>query len=167
LPRVQLMEEARAAGRRIARTPAKLTGRLKAPRAAIERGRANPRIGIAAIVGALVLIAWIAWATYVTSDHGVNAGLGVVIAWPALLGVLALVSLPFVGAFLLARRLGAGKGSAVAVTDEPEASPRGDGGEDGDGDPDENQDQGEGERDRREDQDDETPVPDSNASLQG
>jgi hypothetical protein len=89
LPRVELMEKSRSV--------------LETPRAAIERGRSNPRLAIAAITGALLLIAWIAWAIYVTNDHGANAGLGVVLSWPVLLAALVVVASPFAGLYLLVR----------------------------------------------------------------
>jgi hypothetical protein len=88
LPRVELMEKSRSV--------------LDSPRAAIERGRSNPRLAIAAITGALLLIAWIAWAIYVTNDHGANAGLGVVLSWPILLAALVVVASPL---YLLVRVL--------------------------------------------------------------
>ena len=101
MPRVELMEKTRS--------------RLEAPRAAIERGRSNPLLAIAAIMGALLLVAWIAWAIYVTDDNGANAGLGVVVGWPALLAALAVVASPFVGLYLLVRLL--------RPTDEADQSP--------------------------------------------
>jgi hypothetical protein len=91
LPRVELMEKSRSV--------------LETPRTAIERGRSNPRLGIAAIAGALLLIAWIAWAISVTNDHGANAGLGVVLSWPVLLAALVVVASPFAGLYLLVRLL--------------------------------------------------------------
>jgi hypothetical protein len=78
---------------------------LAGPRSAIERGRSNPRLAIAVIVGALLLIAWVAWAIYVTRDNGANAGLGVVLSWPVLLAALVLIASPFVGLYLLVSRL--------------------------------------------------------------
>ena len=48
----------------------------------------------------ILLLAWIGWAIYVTSADGAAAGLGVVIAWPAMLAALALISLPFIGGYL-------------------------------------------------------------------
>ena len=71
----------------------------------IERGRANPRLGIAAIAAALLVIAWIAWAIYVSTENGANAALGVVVAWPSLLVALALVASPFIGLYFLVRYL--------------------------------------------------------------
>ena len=59
----------------------------------------------------MLLLAWIAWAIYVTSSNGATAGLGVVLAWPAMLVALALISLPFIGGYLLIRRLSDGDGS--------------------------------------------------------
>ena len=73
-----------------------------------EKFQASPQLGIAAILGALLLLAWIAWAIYVTSTNGANAGLGVVISWPAVFMAVALVMAPFVGAYVLVRRLGGG-----------------------------------------------------------
>ena len=67
--------------------------------------RSNPRIAIAWAVGALLLIAWVAWTAYVTAEHGANAGLGVLLSWPAVFAALALVAAPFLGTYLLVRRL--------------------------------------------------------------
>jgi hypothetical protein len=78
----------------------------------IDRARDNPRYAIAIAGGGLLLIAWIAWAIYVTTDHGARAGLGVLLSWPVLLGALVLVSLPFIGLYLLVRRLSEGGGGA-------------------------------------------------------
>lgn len=89
----------------------------------IERARSNPRLVVAIALGAILLLAWIAWAIYVTSSDGATAGLGVVIAWPAMLAALALISLPFIGGYLLIRRLSEDSGStatAEAGVDEDE-----------------------------------------------
>jgi hypothetical protein len=95
----------------------------------LDRARANPRLTVAIAGGGLLLLGWIAWAIYVTSENGATAGLGVVIAWPALLSALALVSLPVVGAVLLVRRLrGTGEETASA-TDEEEGAEGADGDE--------------------------------------
>ena len=61
--------------------------------------RANPWLAVAIAVGVLVCAAWIVWAILVTSDNGARAGLGVLVAWPALLLGLALISLPLIWAF--------------------------------------------------------------------
>ncbi len=84
----------------------------------MERARSNPGIVIAIAAGAVLLVAWIAWAIYVTSSDGATAGLGVVIAWPAMLAALALISLPFIGGYLLIRRLSDDSGSTAAAEAE-------------------------------------------------
>jgi hypothetical protein len=87
----------------------------------IERARSNPRLLVAIAAGAILLLAWIGWAIYVTGENGADAGLGVVIAWPAMLAALALISLPFIGGYLLVKRLSAGEGStATAESDSSE-----------------------------------------------
>jgi hypothetical protein len=80
----------------------------------IERARSNPRLVVAIALGAILLLAWIAWAIHVTSSDGATAGLGVVIAWPAMLAALALISLPFIGGYLLIRRLSEDSGSTAS-----------------------------------------------------
>jgi hypothetical protein len=65
--------------------------------------RANPWLAVATAAGVLLVAAWIAFAIHVTSDKGARAGLGVLVAWPALLVALALISLPFIWAFRLIR----------------------------------------------------------------
>lgn len=88
----------------------------------IDRARDNPRYAIAIAGGGLLLIAWIAWAIYVTTDHGARAGLGVLLSWPVLLGALILVSLPFIGLYLLIRRLNDGRSSTAEGDEfEPDA----------------------------------------------
>ena len=87
----------------------------------VERARSNPRWTIAIAAAAVLLLAWIAWAIYVTSSNGATAGLGVVLAWPAMLVALALVSLPFIGGYLLIRRLSDGDGSTATVEAEAPA----------------------------------------------
>jgi hypothetical protein len=146
---------------------------LEAPRAAIERGRSNPRLAVAAIVGVLLLIAWVAWAIYVTSDNGANAGLGVVLSWPVLLAALALIASPLIGLYFLLRSLRptdeAGKEPSIAGAstdaeaepeaepeEEPEAEAEDQDVEEGDEDPDEDADE-EGEEEPEETDPDEEP----------
>ncbi len=86
-----------------------------------ERARSNPRLLIAIAAGAILLLAWIGWAIYVTSEKGASGGLGVLVAWPAILAALALISLPVIGGYLLIKRLSEDSGStAIADTDVPE-----------------------------------------------
>jgi hypothetical protein len=92
----------------------------------IERARSSPWLMVAIALGAILILAWVAWAIYVTSSDGATAGLGVVIAWPAMLAALALVSLPFIGGYLLIRGLSEdGESSAMAEggVDEGEEGP--------------------------------------------
>lgn len=84
----------------------------------VERARSNPRWAIAIATAAVLFLAWIAWAIYVTRSNGATAGLGVVLAWPAMLVALALISLPFIGGYLLIRRLSDSDGSAAAAAAE-------------------------------------------------
>jgi hypothetical protein len=83
------------------------------------RFRGNPRLVVAIAAGTILVLAWLGWAIYVASDRGAKEGLGVLIAWPALIAAAALISLPFIGAFLLIRRrVGTDSSSAP---DEPES----------------------------------------------
>lgn len=92
----------------------------------VQRARSNPRLIVAIAAGVILVLAWIGWAIYVTSENGAGAGLGVVIAWPAMLAALALISLPFIGGYLLIRRLSEDSGSTataeVQTSEEEEES---------------------------------------------
>lgn len=88
----------------------------------VGRARSSPRWLIAIAVAAILLLAWIGWAIYVTSDQGIRAGLGVLIAWPAIVAAVGLVSLPLVGGYLLLRYLSQGSGEAGAPQAGPEAA---------------------------------------------
>jgi hypothetical protein len=81
----------------------------------VAAARSNPRIAIAWVVLALLLVAWIAWAVYVTAENGANAGLGVVISWPVLFGALAIIAAPFVGVWWLIQRHRGGGDSAPTI----------------------------------------------------
>jgi hypothetical protein len=87
----------------------------------LARVRHNPRLAVAIGVAVLLVLAWIGWTIYVASDQGATEGLGVLIAWPALIAAAALVSLPFIGAFLLIRRRQMER-SSRAVIDDSEVS---------------------------------------------
>jgi len=88
-----------------------------------RRARSSPRLVIGIAAGVLLFLGWIGWAIYVTSSNGATAGLGVVIAWPAILAALALISLPFIGGYLLIRRLSTDSGTPgpPAATQEADA----------------------------------------------
>ena len=144
----------------------------------IERARSNPRLMVAIAAGAILLLAWIGWAIYVTSSDGTTAGLGVVIAWPAMLAALALISLPFIGGYLLIKRLSEDSGSSATAeadsSDEPEDDQAEDAPEDEDpaeeeeqdedsdedeGDEDEDSDEDEGDEDEDSDEEDDESEP--------
>jgi hypothetical protein len=137
----------------------------------VGRARSNPRLVVAIAGGAVLVLAWIGWAIYVTSDHGARAGLGVVIAWPAALAALALISLPFIGGYLLIRRLSAtegdesaGAGATEAEQDEEEESDQDEEESEQDEDAEEDEDAQEGEDSEGEDSEDE-PESDSEAEA--
>ena len=75
---------------------------------------------VAIVAGGLLVIAWIAWAIYVTSENGSRAGLGVLVAIPALLAVLALVAGIFFGGYRLIRWLNGDSESEDQPSGEPE-----------------------------------------------
>lgn len=93
---------------------------MDAAEGVFDRVRSSPRLAIGAAVGAVLVLAWIAWAIYVASDHGARAGLGVVITWPAMLAALALISLPFIGGYRLIRRLSPSEDDVGTAKAEPE-----------------------------------------------
>ena len=55
----------------------------------------NPWLISGLVVGFLLVCAWIAWAIHVGSEHGGGAALGVLIVWPAIVVVLAVIAVPF------------------------------------------------------------------------
>jgi hypothetical protein len=63
----------------------------------------NPWLIAGLVVGLLLICAWIAWAIHVGSDQGGRAALGVLIVWPAIVAVLAVLAIPFVWAFRVIR----------------------------------------------------------------
>jgi hypothetical protein len=70
-----------------------------------QKAAEHPTVAVGIVGGLLIGIAWIAWAIYVTTNNGANAGLGVLITWPVLIGALALVAAPFVATAMLVKRL--------------------------------------------------------------
>jgi hypothetical protein len=114
LPRVRGLDQLRDGARRVGE-------HLEPGNGIIGRARSNPRLVVGIATAALLLIAWIGWAVYVTSRNGATAGLGVVVSLPALLAAVCLVSAPVVGAVLLVRRLSAGGETEDAPAESPEA----------------------------------------------
>jgi hypothetical protein len=92
-------------------------GALDQLRGSTRQVRANPWLAVAIAAGVLLVAAWIAFAIHVTSDKGARAGLGVLVAWPALLVALVLISLPFIWAFRLIRGARASGGSIASSDD--------------------------------------------------
>jgi hypothetical protein len=134
---------------------------LRGDEGILQRARSNPHIVVAIAAGALLLLAWIGWAIYVTSSDGATAGLGVVIAWPAMLAALALISLPFIGVYLLIKRLSPSEGDAPSAVAETDTS---DDEEDEEDEEDEDDsDEGSGEDDEESD-DDSEPEPEAKAA---
>jgi hypothetical protein len=90
----------RAPGAWFAKARARVAKATERPRARVwsvrNSAREHPTMAVGIVGGALVGIAWIAWAIYVTANNGANAGLGVLITWPVVIGALALVAAPFV-----------------------------------------------------------------------
>ena len=95
---------------------------MEALRSLVARIRANPWLAVGIAIAALLVLAWLGWAGYVASDRGVNEGLGVLVAWPAIMLALALISLPFIGIYLLVKRLSPDSDDAATQeADEPAA----------------------------------------------
>src|SRR5215218_7093564 len=65
-------------------------GTLDQLRGSTRQVRANPWLTVGVAIGTLIVCVWIGWAIHVTSDHGAREGLGVLIAWPAILAALVL-----------------------------------------------------------------------------
>jgi hypothetical protein len=111
LPRVGVLDQLRATGRKVGAAPRRAGGAVgragksvAAPFGRVaQRVRENPRIAVAIACGVLLLLAWIGWTIYVANENGASAGLGVMIAWPAMVAALALISLPFIGGYMLIR----------------------------------------------------------------
>jgi type VI protein secretion system component VasK len=71
------------------------------------------------VIGVLIVCAWIGWAIHVWSDHGSRQGIGVLVVWPAIVAVLAVISIPFIWAFRVIR---AGARSDDERDAEPESA---------------------------------------------
>jgi hypothetical protein len=77
----------------------------------------NPWLIAGLVVGFLLVCAWIAWAIHVSSEQGTREALGVLIVWPALVVLLAVISIPFAWGFRVIRA------SARSDAGEPNAEP--------------------------------------------
>jgi membrane protein implicated in regulation of membrane protease activity len=80
------------------------------------------------LVGALLLVVlWIGWAIYVAADRGGNQALGVLVAWPALLLMAAIVTAPLAALaywiFRSVREKDEDDGSEDGDTQAPKAKP--------------------------------------------
>jgi hypothetical protein len=135
LPRVGVLDQLRATGRKVGAAPRRAGGAVgragksvAAPFGRVaQRVRENPRIAVAIACGVLLLLAWIGWTIYVANENGASAGLGVMIAWPAMVAALALISLPFIGGYMLIRSPSTDEGSpeSAAESTDPEAADHG------------------------------------------
>jgi hypothetical protein len=87
----------------------------------VESIRDNPRVAVAIAGGTILVLTWIGWAIYVASENGASAGLGVMIAWPAMVAAITLISLPFIGGYMLFRRLSTDEGNPESPADDSES----------------------------------------------
>jgi type VI protein secretion system component VasK len=78
---------------------------------------ANPWLAVGIVIGVLLVCAWIGWAIHVWSDQGSRQAIGVLIIWPAIAAVLAVISIPFIWGFRVIRA------SARSDEGEPDAKP--------------------------------------------
>ena len=69
------------------------------------------------VAGTVLVCAWIGWAIHVAGDQGGREAVGVLIAWPAIAAVVALLLVPFIWAFRVIR---AGRGGGEP---RPEVNP--------------------------------------------
>jgi hypothetical protein len=92
--------------------------RVEALRSLVARVRDNPWLAVGIVAAVVLVAAWLGWTIYVASDRGVNEGLGVLVAWPAMVAALALISLPFIGGYLLIKRLAPEGNHDAGETDE-------------------------------------------------
>jgi hypothetical protein len=74
--------------------------------------------------GVLLITAWIGWAIYTAADRGADAGLGVLVAWPTLLLMAAIVTAPLAAlAFWIVHSVrGSDRADASQADDDEEES---------------------------------------------
>ncbi len=116
------LDQLRGAGRKVGALPKRIGRAVGRTGGVVGRVRDNPWIAVGIAGGVVLLIAWIGWAIYVANEHGASVGLGVVIAWPAMLAALALISVPFVGAYLLLRERSSKPGSDREASEEEDST---------------------------------------------
>lgn len=84
---------------------------------AFARARSNLRAILLWAAAGLLVAAWIGWTVYTWIENGAAAGIGVLISWPAVLAVLALLTSPLWAPRLVAReRRMAAEGGNAGVT---------------------------------------------------
>jgi hypothetical protein len=88
----------------------------------INRIRTSPRLVIASAVGVALVVGWVGWAIYATTQNGASEGIGVLIAWPVLIAAGALLIAPFVIGGLLLFRRDSGATPAIAGGGDAEES---------------------------------------------
>jgi hypothetical protein len=95
-------------------------GAADRPRSSGRRVVGNPWLVVGIVAGFLLVCTWVAWAVHVWSDHGAREGLGVLIVWPAIVAVLAVLAMPFVWAFTVIRS--SGRSGEQEPREEPESA---------------------------------------------
>ncbi|HET9120783.1 MAG TPA: hypothetical protein VFN72_09625 [Solirubrobacterales bacterium] len=63
----------------------------------------NPWLVAGTIVGVLLLVAWIGWAIHVWNEHGAREAVGALIAWAAIVAIIAAIVLSLVAVYQLLR----------------------------------------------------------------
>lgn len=90
---------------------------------AFARARSNIRAILLWAAAGLLVAAWIGWTVYIWIENGAAAGIGVLISWPAVLAVLALLTSPLWAPRLVARER---RMAAVAGSEAEDARPAAD-----------------------------------------
>ena len=72
------------------------------------------------VAGVIFVFVWIGWAIHVAGDQGGREAVGVLIAWPAIAAVVALLLVPFIWAF---RAIRPGRGSGEPRREADPESP--------------------------------------------
>ena len=106
------------------------------------------------IAGGVLIAAWLGWTIYSAADRGVDAGVGVLVAWPTLLAMALVVLAPFaVIAALIVRVARGGEEADAEEEEEEEEDDESDEGEEEDEDDEEDDDAGEGDDETSDDED--------------